>query len=112
MTLQSKQSRFVKEFSEFLIWVYSQGYEVTYGEFYRTEEQAALNAKKGVGIKNSLHTVRLAADINLFKNGKWLTSTEDHRPLGEKWESMGEDHRWGGRFGDGNHYSIEHEGRR
>jgi hypothetical protein len=30
--------------------------------------------------------------------------------LGLKWESMGGS--WGGRFNDGNHYSLEHEGRR
>jgi len=30
--------------------------------------------------------------------------------LGLYWESIGGS--WGGRFGDGNHFSLEHEGRR
>ena len=47
-------------------------------------------------------------DLNLFRGGKMLTTTEDHRPLGEWWESHGG--AWGGRFADGNHYSLEHEG--
>jgi hypothetical protein len=47
-------------------------------------------------------------DLNLFKDGKYLALTEDHKPLGEWWESQGG--AWGGRFNDGNHYSLEHEG--
>lgn len=111
-SLRQKQSRFAKSFAEFILWAYEQGYEISCGEFWRTPEQAALNAKKGIGIKNSLHIDRLAADINLFKDGKWLSKTEDHKLLGEKWESMGPDHCWGGRFGDANHYSISHGGRK
>ena len=32
------------------------------------------------------------------------------QPLGEWWEKQAADARWGGRFNDGNHYSLEHEG--
>lgn len=81
------------------------------GEAYRTPEQAALNAKKGSGITNSLHTQRLAVDFNLFVNGQYKTDTADYLPLGEYWESLGGT--WGGRFKsrpDGNHFSLEHNG--
>lgn len=62
-----------------------------------------------VGNKNSLHKIGLAVDINLFDaGGKWLSKTEDHKPLGMFWEGMGGT--WGGRWGDGNHYSLEHNG--
>jgi hypothetical protein len=47
-------------------------------------------------------------DLNLFVNGKYVTDGEAHKPLGEKWESMGGS--WGGRFQDANHYSLEHDG--
>lgn len=85
---------------------YTSGYELTFGEAYRTPEQAALNAAKGTGIVNSLHNQRLAVDLNLFKDGVWLITTEAHKPLGEFWESIGGS--WGGRFSrpDGNHYSL------
>jgi hypothetical protein len=59
-------------------------------------------------IKDSLHYKALAKDINLFKDGVYLTRTEDHKPLGEFWESIGGT--WGGRFNDGNHYSLAHNG--
>lgn len=86
------------------------GYEVTLGEAWRTPEQARLNAKKGTGIEGSLHVLRLALDLNLFRGGVYLPWSKDHQPLGEWWESEGGS--WGGRFGDGNHYSLEHNGRR
>lgn len=108
MTLGEKQRKFSKMLAELILWAYEQGYEIAIGEVYRTPEQAALNAKKGSGIKNSLHTMCLAADLNLFKDDVYLTRTEDHTELGKHWEEMGGS--WGGRFGDGNHYSLEHNG--
>ncbi|EOT8011848.1 TPA: M15 family metallopeptidase, partial [Escherichia coli] len=59
---------------------------------------------------NSLHTLRLAVDFNLFINGKYQADTDAYRPLGEYWESIGGT--WGGRFSraDGNHFSLEHNG--
>ena len=109
-TLSQAQRLFTRMVADLVIWAYDHGYELTYGEAYRTPEQAALNAKKGTGIKRSLHTDRLAVDFNLFKDGHWLSSTEAHRPLGEFWESIGGT--WGGRFSDGNHYSLAWGGRK
>lgn len=110
MTLSQQQRKFTRMLADLVVWAYDHGYELTYGEAFRTPEQAALNAKSGKGIVNSLHTMRLAVDFNLFKDGKYLTSTEAHRPLGEVWESIGGS--WGGRFGDGNHYSLAWGGRK
>lgn len=90
------------------------GYEITLGEAWRPRATAEYYAKKGIGIKNSLHTKRLAIDINLFKNGKYLTSTKAYTKLGEWWEKQGEKYKvvtaWGGRFKDGGHFSLSHKG--
>lgn len=113
MKLLAKQQLFSRLISELILDTIALGYDVTCAEFYRTPEQAALNAKKKTGIKNSLHTLRLAADLNLFKNGIYLTNTEDYREIGERWEAMsGTSYEccWGGRFGDGNHFSVKHNG--
>ncbi|MBA7587578.1 hypothetical protein ES708_29609 [subsurface metagenome] len=75
------------------------GYEVTFGDAW-----ASTGHKK-----SSNHYIRLAIDLNLFKDGLYLTETEDHRELGEFWETIGGS--WGGRYDDGNHYSLEHDGR-
>jgi hypothetical protein len=110
VTLGEKQRQFTRMIAELIVWAYSNGYELTFGEAWRTPEQAALNAKSGKGIANSLHGDRLAIDLNLFKDGVFLSQTEDHRPLGEYWESIGGT--WGGRFKDGNHYSLSWDGRK
>lgn len=110
MTLSQQQRLFTRLVGELISWAYANGFELTFGEAYRTPEQAARNAKVGKGIANSLHIQRLAIDLNLFVNGVYQTSTEAHRPLGEYWESLGGS--WGGRFSkpDGNHYSLERGG--
>lgn len=111
MTLREKQSLFVSLVAQLILHANKMGYELTFGEAYRSREEAERLAKLGKGIRNSLHTKRLAVDFNLFKDDKFLTSTEDHRILGEYWESLHSLCRWGGRFSDGNHYSLAHEGR-
>lgn len=79
------------------------GYEVTGGEWYRMPDSKH-------GHPKSLHKSRLAIDLNLFRNGRYLRTTKAHEPLGLYWESIGG--AWGGRFKDGNHYSLEHKGRK
>jgi hypothetical protein len=113
-TLRQKQSRFALGVALLIQHADNLGYAVTLGEAWRTPEQAKWNAAQGIGTVSSLHIERLAIDLNLFKDGAFLQSTEDHRALGEWWESLGSDYRWGGRFKkpDGNHYSITPDGRR
>lgn len=110
MKLSEKQQLFTVMTADLIHWAQAHGYRLTFGEAYRTPEQAALNAKTGKGISNSLHTLRLAVDFNLFINGEYQTDTDAYRPLGEYWESIGGT--WGGRFSraDGNHFSLEHNG--
>lgn len=112
MTLREKQSLFVGLVSSLIRQAGTLGYDLTFGEAYRSPEEAARLAKLGLGIAKSLHTQRLAIDLNLFRDGVYLSSNDSHRPLGEWWEQQHPLCRWGGRFNDGNHYSVEHEGRK
>lgn len=110
-TLRQKQSRFVKMVANLLDFAHARGYEFTFGDAYRDPKvHGELGEKKTYSSAWSNHKLRLAIDLNLFKDGKHLVRTSDHRPLGEYWESIGGS--WGGRFNDGNHYSLEHEGRK
>jgi len=77
------------------------GYEVVLGDAFR-------DPRVPYGKPKSLHKLSMALDVNLCKDGKYLRNTEDHRQLGEWWESQGGT--WGGRFDDGNHYSIGYGG--
>jgi hypothetical protein len=111
VTLRQKQSLFVRLVTRLLAHIEAEGYDVTFGEAYRSPEEAARLARLGRGLANSLHTDKLAIDLNLFKDGRYLSSTEAHRPIGEWWEQQHALCRWGGRFNDGNHYSLTHGGR-
>jgi hypothetical protein len=106
MTLSDKQQQFTLMVAGLITWLYEHGYAATFGEAYRTPEQAALNAQHGTGIANSLHTQRLAVDLNLFKDGTFLTALGDYQPAGEQWEAIGGS--WGGRFSkpDADHFSL------
>ena len=114
MTLGEKQRLFVRLVGKLIEHAYRNGYELTFGDAFRSSDQAKANAAAGKGIVNSLHCERLAIDLNLFIGGEYKTQTEDYRVLGEFWESLGPDCAWGGRFSrpDGNHFSIQHAGRK
>ena len=108
MTLREKQSKFAKMAAELILKAYEMGYEVTLGDAYRDPRlHGEMGVKKAYGAANSFHKILLEIVLNLFKDGKFLGSTEDHRKLGEWWESKGGT--WGGKFkqADGNHYSLD-----
>lgn len=105
MTLGDKQRLFGKLFPMLIMYAHTLDFEVAISYCKRCEDCQ-------VGHKRSCHKFKLAGDLDLFKDRKYLTKTEDHRELGEFWEKLHPLCRWGGRFGDGNHYSIEHGGTR
>lgn len=110
-TLGQKQRRFARMVGRLIERAYEMGYEVTLGDAYRDPRVHGDWGRKLSGsysAASSVHKLRLAIDLNLFRDGKYLADTADHRPLGEWWESIGGT--WGGRWNDGNHYSLEHNG--
>jgi hypothetical protein len=111
MTLSEQQRLFVKLIASLIDYAYGQGFELTWGEAWRTPQQAHWDAAHGTGIRNSLHVIRLAVDFNLFIGGVYQTDGAAHEPLGRFWETLHPLCRWGGHFGDGNHYSMEWHGR-
>jgi len=100
ITLRSKQSLFALLVALLIKRAYESGYEVTFGDAWARDGHR----------ENSLHYIRLAIDLNLFRDGEYLDQSDAHQYLGEYWESLGGS--WGGRWGDGNHYSMEHEGQK
>jgi len=103
--LGEKQKLFAIHFWRLLRKMERDGYEYTINEIYRSPEEAARR-----GFTKTLHTKKLAADVNLFLDGRYLRATKHHKSFGEWWEKQHELARWGGRFGDGNHYSFTHGG--
>jgi len=140
--LGAKQEIFARLSNKHETWMYTRPYiEIRGGEWLRTQAQADWNAShcrackgpedehdaaightfKAIGIKRSLHILKLAKDYNVFRRGIWLNKTEYLEWMGKHWESLSGTYRgikieccWGGRFRkpDGNHISIAHGGRK
>jgi len=111
MTLGQKQRLFARLVARLIDQAHELGYEVTLGDSYRDPRlHGQMGIKAGYGHPKSAHKLRLAIDLNLFRDGTFLTRTVDHEPLGRWWEQQHALCRWGGRFNDGNHYSLEHDG--
>lgn len=98
MTLSEKQQVFSVCVAKLILFANGAGYKITFGDALA----------KGGHIAGSYHYKGLAVDLNLFKNGEYLTKTEDHSFLGEYWKSLNPLCTWGGDFKrkDGNHYSF------
>ncbi len=99
MRLGEHQEAFSRDLAELIIHAYAEGYKIR-----RPKVFAKTGHKKG-----SQHYKGLAADLNLFLDGIYITSTEGHKSLGDYWESLDDLNRWGGRYEDGNHYERMQE---
>jgi hypothetical protein len=113
MTLREARCAFTFALSKLVLEARNLGYEPAFAEGMDrvTEKDPTTDHMKG-----SLHELGLAQDIDLYKDGKYLEKTEDHTPLGEYWEALGKTLgwplAWGGRFKDGNHYSLAWGGKK
>jgi hypothetical protein len=130
MTLGEKQELFAELEAKWVLWVLSHpGWRLRHGEGRilplgpdgkSGRKAETVSGKTNVRVEDlvhkrgGLHYQGLAADWELFVNGDHVISSDHPAWLvcGEKWESMHELCRWGGRFtpSDGNHLSITHGG--
>lgn len=111
MSLRKKQTEFARLVPRLIDKAFELGFEVTLGDAYRDPRvHGEMGVRKSYSHPRSAHKIRLAIDLNLFKDGEYLEGSDAHRPLGEWWETQHPDARWGGRFNDGNHYSFEENG--
>jgi len=106
MRLRELQEIFALNVASLINRIFLRGYTCTLGEALRPSAMAKIYAKQKKGIRKSLHCIKLAIDINLFLNGRYLSSSEAHREFGEFWEELHSNNRWGGRYDDGNHYEM------
>ena len=113
MTLREARCAFTLALADLIRWATDQGYEVALDEATEriTDKDPTSDHRPG-----SLHHLGLAADLNLYFDGRYLSETANHLPLGEYWERLGRERNlplaWGGRFNDGNHYSFSWGGKK
>ena len=96
MTIRQKRVRFTQLLAKLIEYAGLLGYEVAIKFVYRCPDCS-------VGKKNSLHKRSLAADIDLYINGKYRREGKAHIPLQDFWEANGGNKRleW-----DMNHYAY------
>lgn len=104
--LARRQRLFTYLLGRLICCVYHNGWELSLGEGFDSE-------KDGGHMHRSLHYLKLAQDFNLFVNGEYITdgSHPAYQHIGKYWEQLNPLCRWGGRFNDANHFSLEWEGR-
>lgn len=106
MRLRKKQSLLVQCTANLIQYATKRNWEFTFGDAARIDRRGHM--------PGSLHYSRLAVDLNLFVEGEWISdgSHPAWEELGIYWESLHPLCRWGGRFGDANHFSITHGGKK
>ena len=100
MTEGQKQERFAELLIVLMLFIHSKGCKIRIGDVF---------AKMGHK-RHSFHYRKLAADLNVFKDGEYLTQTIQHEPFGTFWMRLDPMCVWGGDWGDGNHYQFGRDG--
>jgi len=97
MSLSDKQKIFTENIGKLIAFAFANGFRLTFGEVYRTAEQQKIYFDSGRSkTMNSRHLDRLAVDFNVFRDSVLLNKPVDFKPLGDYWEGLHEDNRWGG----------------
>ena len=96
MKLGEKQELFMRLLPRLIDKAHELGFEIRGGDLFRDPRvHGQMGVKQGYGAPNSCHKLKLAIDLNLFKDGAFIQTTEGHRELGEWWEKQHELCRWG-----------------
>lgn len=97
MTLSAKQKVFTFNISLLIQQAFKLGFELTFGEVFRTEEQQKIYFNTGRSkTMDSRHLQRLAVDFNIFIGGVLINDPSKIQPLGEFWITLNTDNVWGG----------------
>lgn len=94
--LQKQQWEFVKDVSVLIQKIHLLGLLGTFGEAFRTVDQQRIYMETGKSqTMNSRHLVRLAIDINIFRQDLSPASFDDIKEIGDFWESLSPQNRAG-----------------
>ena len=97
MTMQKQQALFTFNIHLLIEYAFKQGFELTFGEVFRTVEQQKIYFDSGRSkTMDSRHMHRLAVDFNIFKNGELINDAQIILVLGEFWIALNTNNVWGG----------------
>lgn len=97
MGLVEAQWAFLKDVASLIAFIESEGDMASGGELERTLYQQKEYIRTGRSkTLNSLHLSKLAIDLAIFHNGKWLQDRDSLKKYGAFWEGLNPDNEWGG----------------
>ena len=97
MSLVAEQDIFLSDVARLISKAHDLGFQISAGEMWRTPEQQKIYFDSGRSkTMDSNHIKRLAVDLNFFKDGKLIGDKGTLQPIGEWWESLNPQNRWGG----------------
>lgn len=97
--LSEIQAEFLLQVCDLIRAATNSGFQVTGGELQRTPEQQAIYVKAGRSkTMESNHLRKCAIDLNFIRDGKLVTDQKLLQPLGDFWESLHPNNRWGGNW--------------
>jgi len=95
------------------------GIALALGRDFDEQYEKTTSGKPLRHMRNSLHYLGLANDIAVYhrKGNRWvyMEDTKSYEAMGLFWESLSDSigkNCWGGRFEDGNHFSISYGGKK
>lgn len=99
MTLGQNQEKFTEDLAKLLNYLIKNNYQIRIGEVERTQAQQQIYIKEGKSkTLNSMHLKRCAADLHIFKDNERLQSKQELQEIGDYWESLDINNKWGGNF--------------
>ncbi len=115
MASSNEQWEFLKDIAKLIAWADENGYKMTAGEAYRTQDQQnlyyyGLETRVNNGdvflverhprsdVPVSKHQSRMAMDFNIFIDGELTYDADRLRAVGEYWKSLSPKNIWGGDF--------------
>jgi len=111
MRLSEAQQEFAYHVGCLLLHIHARpGYSCTIGDAYRDPRvHGSQGQKLSYSAAVSDHKIRLAIDLNLFKDGVYQDDSDAHAEFGAYWEALHPKNYWGvrsasGEQKDGNHY--------
>ncbi len=95
--LREEQSAFAEDVSKLLLKILDSGFDVTFGEAERTKEMQEIYFERGSSkTMNSMHLIRCAIDLHIFRDGELIQDRQTLAVVGSYWESLSSQNRWGG----------------
>lgn len=109
-TLGQLQREFPPCVAKLILHIYDSGYECTFSEAYVGDTDGRDGDYDGPHRKDGGHYKRLAVDLNVFKDGKWLSKGSEPiwDSLGRFWKASHVHARWTPT--DPNHFGFIHNG--